>query len=147
MGVEVLGSEKDLCPNIGECQAQKSEAWVGEEGKGGEDRGFKRGNWKRETRIKENVYLKKKKERKKKEPPNTHTVENFQVCVHSEMVHLTLKRLESPGSLEVRWGGRRGHPRGYGVGFGRGRDVEQSESGWGGAVNGICSIKSELKTK
>jgi hypothetical protein len=26
------------------------------------------------------------------------------------MMHLTLKRLEAPGSLEVRWGGRWGHP-------------------------------------
>jgi hypothetical protein len=25
------------------------------------------------------------------------------VCVHSEMMYLTLKRLEAPGSLEVRW--------------------------------------------
>jgi hypothetical protein len=45
-------------------------------------------------------------------PPNTHTVEDGQVYVHSEMMHLTLKRLEAPGSLEVRWGGRWGHPRG-----------------------------------
>jgi hypothetical protein len=36
---------------------------------------------------------------------NTHTVEDFQVSVHSEKKHLTLKRLEAPGSLEVRWGG------------------------------------------
>ena len=36
--------------------------------------------------------------------PDTHIVEDFQVCVHSEMMHLTLKRLEAPGSLEVRWG-------------------------------------------
>jgi hypothetical protein len=27
------------------------------------------------------------------------------ICVHSEMMHLTLKRLEAPKSLEVRWGG------------------------------------------
>jgi hypothetical protein len=38
-------------------------------------------------------------------PPNTHTVEDFWVRVHSEMMHLILKRLEAPGSLEVRWGG------------------------------------------
>jgi hypothetical protein len=31
-------------------------------------------------------------------------VEDYQVCVHSKMMHLTLKRLEAPGSLEVRWG-------------------------------------------
>jgi hypothetical protein len=39
------------------------------------------------------------------EVPNTHTVENCRVYVHSEKMHLTLKRLEAPGSLEVRWGG------------------------------------------
>jgi hypothetical protein len=33
---------------------------------------------------------------------NTHIVEDFPVCVPSEMMHLTLKRLEAPGSLEVR---------------------------------------------
>jgi hypothetical protein len=31
------------------------------------------------------------------------------VCVHSEMMHLNLNRLEAPGSLEVRWGGGWGH--------------------------------------
>jgi hypothetical protein len=36
------------------------------------------------------------------------------------MMHLTFKRLEPPGSLEVRWGRRRGHPRGdRGGGLGR----------------------------
>jgi hypothetical protein len=39
-------------------------------------------------------------------------VEGCQVCVHSEMMHLTLKRLRAPGSLEVRWGRGWGHPRG-----------------------------------
>jgi hypothetical protein len=42
------------------------------------------------------------------------------VCVHSEMIHLTLKRLEAPGSLAVRWGGGWGHPRGDRVGCGGG---------------------------
>jgi hypothetical protein len=37
--------------------------------------------------------------------PSTHTVEDFQVCVHSKMMHLALKRLETPGTLKVRWGG------------------------------------------
>jgi hypothetical protein len=32
------------------------------------------------------------------------TVEDFQVCVHSEIIYLTLKRLEAPGRLEIRWG-------------------------------------------
>jgi hypothetical protein len=36
---------------------------------------------------------------------NTHTAEDFQDCVQSEKMHLTLKRLEVPGSIEVRWGG------------------------------------------
>jgi hypothetical protein len=34
------------------------------------------------------------------------------VCVHSEIMHLTLKRLQSSGSLEVRWGWGWGHPCG-----------------------------------
>jgi hypothetical protein len=46
------------------------------------------------------------------ETPNAHTAQDFQVCVHSEMMNLTLKRLEAPGSLEVRWGGGWVHPRG-----------------------------------
>jgi hypothetical protein len=36
------------------------------------------------------------------------------------MMHLTLKRLEASGSLEVRWGREKVW------------DVEQSEGGWGG---------------
>jgi hypothetical protein len=36
--------------------------------------------------------------------PKHITVEDFWVCVHSEMMCLTLKRMEAPGSLEVRWG-------------------------------------------
>jgi hypothetical protein len=43
---------------------------------------------------------------------NTYTAEDCRVCVHSEMMHLTLKRLEVPGSLEVRWGWGWGHPQG-----------------------------------
>jgi hypothetical protein len=38
-------------------------------------------------------------------PPTYIPVEDFQVCIHSEMMHLTLKRLEAPESLKVRWGG------------------------------------------
>jgi hypothetical protein len=41
------------------------------------------------------------------EASNTQTVENQQVCVHSKMMHLTLKRLEAPGCLEIRGLGRR----------------------------------------
>jgi hypothetical protein len=36
------------------------------------------------------------------EAPNTHTVEDIQFDVHLEMMYLTPKRLEAPGSLEVR---------------------------------------------
>ena len=37
--------------------------------------------------------------------PQTHTAEDCLVCVHSEMKNLTLKRMEVPRSLEVRWHG------------------------------------------
>jgi hypothetical protein len=37
------------------------------------------------------------------------------MSVHSEMMHLTLKRQEAPGSLEVSWGGRRGRMWSCGV--------------------------------
>ena len=63
------------------------------------------------------------------------------------MMHLTLKRLEAPGSLEVRWGG------GWGIHVETGSrgeerwDVEQLEGGWGGAGNGIWSVKNKLKIK
>jgi hypothetical protein len=46
------------------------------------------------------------------------------------MVHLTLKILEAPGNLEVRWGLGWGHPCGEEV-----WDVEQTEGGWG--VRGV----------
>jgi hypothetical protein len=44
------------------------------------------------------------------------------------MMHLTLKRLEVPGSLETRWGG-------------------QSECGWVGMGKGIWRIKYKLTLK
>jgi hypothetical protein len=37
--------------------------------------------------------------------PPTHTPEDCLVWVQSGMMHLTLKRLEAPGNLEVRWDG------------------------------------------
>jgi hypothetical protein len=67
--------------------------------------------------------------------PNTYTEEDCWVSVKSEMMHLTLKRLQAPGSLEVRWGGGRGwrHPRRH-----RGEeevwDVKQSEGGPGRGI-------------
>jgi hypothetical protein len=51
--------------------------------------------------------------------PPTH-IEDCRVCVHSEMIHLTLKRVEAPGSLEIRWGG--------GI---------HVETGWGGEEFGM----------
>jgi len=34
-----------------------------------------------------------------------YTAEDYRVWVQSEKMHLTLERLEAPGSLEVWWGG------------------------------------------
>jgi hypothetical protein len=45
------------------------------------------------------------------------------------MMHLTLKRLEDLGSLEVRWAGGWRHPREDIVGGEEVRDVEQLEGG------------------
>jgi hypothetical protein len=53
-------------------------------------------------------------------PPNTHTVEDFWVCVHSVMKQLTLKRLEASESLEVRQG--------------RGGDIHMETGGWSGGM-------------
>ena len=47
------------------------------------------------------------------------------------MMHLIIKRLEVPGSLEVRWGGDRGIHMEMGWGGEEVWDVEQSEGGWG----------------
>jgi hypothetical protein len=57
------------------------------------------------------------------------------------MTHLTLKRLEAPGSLEVRWGG--GGSIHVETGWGREEmwDVEQLEGG-SGVGNGLWSIKN-----
>jgi hypothetical protein len=51
-------------------------------------------------------------------PTHIHKVEGFQVCVYSEMMYLILKRLETRGSLEVRWSG--------------GGDIHMEALGWGG---------------
>jgi hypothetical protein len=61
--------------------------------------------------------------------PNTQTVEDFQVCVHSEMMHLTLKKLEVSGSLEVRYSGGGGIHVETGWGGEEVWDVEQSDGG------------------
>jgi hypothetical protein len=47
-------------------------------------------------------------------------------------MHLTLKRLEAPASLEVRWGGGRGFHVETRWGWEEVWDMEQSEGGWGG---------------
>ena len=78
-------------------------------------------------------------------PPNTHIVEGFQVYVHSEMMYLTLKKLEAPGSLDVRWGGGWGIHVETGCGGEEVWDVEQLEGRRGEEVNGIWSVKSELQ--
>jgi hypothetical protein len=63
------------------------------------------------------------------------------------MMQLTFKRLEVPGSLEVRWGGGWGHPCGDGCGGEEVWDVEQLEGGRGGVGNVIWSVKNELQNK
>jgi hypothetical protein len=68
-----------------------------------------------------------------------HTVEDFQVCVHSEMMHLTLKSLKAPGNLEVRLSRKWWHPCGDGVGWGGGVGCgEVSVDGRGGKWNMDC---------
>jgi hypothetical protein len=64
------------------------------------------------------------------------------------MMHLTLKRLEAPGSLEVRWGGGWGHPRGDRGGVGRRCGMWNSRKVDGeGAENGIWSVKNKFNLK
>jgi hypothetical protein len=58
------------------------------------------------------------------------------------MMHLTLKRMEAPGSLEVRWGGVEAPTWRQGGGE-EVWDVEQSEDGWGWE-NGLSSVKIKL---
>jgi hypothetical protein len=56
------------------------------------------------------------------------------------MMHLTLKRLEAKRSLDIRWGGGWGHPRGEGGGVGCGA-VRGSIRERG---NEIWSVKNKL---
>jgi hypothetical protein len=84
------------------------------------------------------MNTRKRKTRKQK------TVENFWVCVHSEMIHLALKRLEPTGSLEVKWGGGGGVHMETAWGGEEVWDVEQMEGGMG-VGDGIWSIKINLK--
>jgi hypothetical protein len=68
--------------------------------------------------------------------PNTHTVEDYWVWIKSENMHLTLKRLEAPWSLEVWGGGGRGRYGGHPHEDWELREkvwnVEQLEGGLGG---------------
>jgi hypothetical protein len=79
--------------------------------------------------------------------PYTHTVDDFPFCVHSEMMHLTLKGLEAPGSIEVRWGEGWGHPLGDRVRWGGGMGCGAVRGWVGGAGNGIWNVKIKLKIK
>jgi hypothetical protein len=63
------------------------------------------------------------------------------------MMHLTLKKLEAPGSLEIRWGGGLGYPCEDSWGGEELWDVEQSEGRWGGIGVGISRVKNELRIK
>ena len=57
------------------------------------------------------------------------------------MMHLTLKRLEAPGSLESRWGGGRGIHVETGCGGEELWNVEQLEGWREGVENGILECK------
>jgi hypothetical protein len=77
------------------------------------------------------------------EAPNTHTAEDCWVWVQSGMMHLTFKRQEAPGSLEVRWGGKMGHgghPHGE-RGLGRRYGMWNSHRVNQGGGNKIWSVK------
>jgi hypothetical protein len=39
------------------------------------------------------------------EAPSTYTAEYYRVWIQSEKMHLTLEKLEAPGTGEVWWGG------------------------------------------
>jgi hypothetical protein len=68
---EALGPMKVLCPSIGECQGQEARVsgWVGEQGDGGEERGFlerKLGKGITFEMLIKKISKKKKRTRKKK---------------------------------------------------------------------------------
>jgi hypothetical protein len=60
------------------------------------------------------------------------------------MMHLTLKRLEALGSLEVRWGGGGGIRVETGGGVGRRCGMWSSQRVHGEVWNGIWSAKNKL---
>jgi hypothetical protein len=72
--------------------------------------------------------------------PQTTYRKDFWVCVHSKTMYLTLKRLEDPGSLEVRCGGG-GDINWVTGGWGRGMGCS-AVGGWVGVgENKIWSVK------
>jgi hypothetical protein len=63
------------------------------------------------------------------------------------MIHLTLKRLEAPGSLEVRWGRGWGHPCEDRIWWGGGMGCG-AVGGWEGVdVKWNMKCKNELQIK
>jgi hypothetical protein len=62
------------------------------------------------------------------------------------MMHLTLKRLEAPGSLEVRCSWGWGHIRGDGVGWSGGVGC-RADGGWMGAREWNMGVKNRFKIK
>jgi hypothetical protein len=63
------------------------------------------------------------------------------------MMYLTLKGLEAPGSLEVRWGEGRGIHMETRDGVGRRCGMWRRQKVDGGAWNGIWSVKNNSKIK
>jgi hypothetical protein len=61
------------------------------------------------------------------------------------MKHLTLKRLEAPRSLEVRWDGCWGIHLEMGWGGEEMWDLEQLKGGWGMVGNETWSVKMNYK--
>jgi hypothetical protein len=76
-----------------------------------------------------------------KTPTLIHTVEDFSVCAHSEMIHLILERLEATGNLEVRWGREVGASMWRQGGVGRRCGMWSSWRVDGGVGNGTRSVK------
>jgi hypothetical protein len=72
--------------------------------------------------------------------------EDFWICVHSEIMHLTLRRLEASRSLEGRRGRGYGHSHG-GRGMGRRYGMWNSRRvNWDGG-NKIWSVKNKFILK
>jgi hypothetical protein len=86
-----------ICISLITKGERRKQSQVGREGgrEGpGRESGWEQGKWGRKRNL---IWY------WAKEAPYIHTVEDFWVCVHSEMMHLILKRMEAWGNLEV-WG-------------------------------------------